>query len=83
MILTKYAVFNPAIAQYIYLETKEECFSKIVELAISFYVKHSHNSYFKEVYVDEHGYEYLTSTGDNGTEIPQEYLINASNSINI
>lgn len=83
MILTKYAVFDPLIAKYVYFETKEECFLKIIEFAMKYYIHHSHNSYFKEVYVDEYGYEYLTPTGDNGTEIPQEYLTNASNSINI
>lgn len=67
-------VFDPQTGQYDYIDDKEEAFAKIVEYAINHYIIHSNGSYFKEVYVDEHGHYFLNDAGDNGTEIPQEYL---------
>ena len=57
----KYAILNPQNGEYVYVNTEEEIEPKKQELALAFYLSHTHNQPVSVVETDEQGQETWTA----------------------
>lgn len=77
----KFLMYNPITGENIYKDTEEELIKELTKCSFELLKIHTHGVFYKKVFVDEHGYEYLNKDGDNGTELPQEYINQIINDI--
>ena len=53
----KYAILNPAIGSYEYVETETEIIDKVSDAAMQFYLQQTHNTPVSKVTVNDDGSE--------------------------
>jgi hypothetical protein len=82
MMTEKYGVYNPLIGQYVFLDNKEDVPAKIIDMALALYYVQTNNAYLYVAKVDEFGYETAGDSTTGQTEIPDDVLQTALNSIN-
>lgn len=49
----KYAIFNPSNGEYVFVNTEDEIEDKKREIAMEFYLLHTHNSPVSKITVNE------------------------------
>jgi hypothetical protein len=52
---TKYAILNPMTGAYSFAETEKAALTKISDLALDFYLSHTHNTPMSIITVNENG----------------------------
>ena len=57
----KYAILDPQNGGYVYVETEAEIEAKKAEMAMNFYLSHTHNAPVSVVEINEEGQETWTA----------------------
>lgn len=70
----KYAVLNPSIGEYEYVENESDVSAKVAEIALAFYMEHTHNAPVSKVEIDETGAEIWYSA--SGEIIDRSAIVN-------
>lgn len=78
--INKYAVLNPADGQYTKVDSQEEAKKLYVKFVMEFFNFHVHGTPITVIEVNENGDETWKSL-NNGTELPDEYLLSIEKSI--
>jgi len=78
--INKYAVLNPLYGQYTKVDSEEEAKKLYVKFVMEFFNSHVHGTPITLIEVNENGDETWKSL-DNGTELPNEYLIDIQKTI--
>ena len=58
---TRYAILDPQNGGYVYVNTEAEIEAKKAEMAMNFYLSHTHNAPVSVVETDEEGQEIWTA----------------------
>lgn len=58
---TKYAILDPQNGGYVYVETEAEIEAKKAEMAMNFYLSHTHNAPVSTVETNDEGQETWTA----------------------
>jgi hypothetical protein len=82
MMIKKYGVYDPLIGQYVFLDNKEDVPAKIIQIALNLYYAQTNNAYYYVAQVDEFGHETAGDSTTGQTEIPDDVLQTALNSLN-
>ena len=62
---TRYAILNPMIGEYEYVDSQEEVLTRARELAWQFYLAHTHSAPVSQVDTDAEGAETWTAVDVN------------------